>query len=88
LFWCGTYFSSLGYEHILQLYENRVLRRIFGPVKEIVTGDWRKLHSDKLHNLYSSPNMKDGLDVACSTHREMRNAYDIVVQKPEGKRLI
>jgi hypothetical protein len=35
--------------------ENRVLRRIFGPKRDAVTGDWRKLHNEELHNLYSSP---------------------------------
>jgi hypothetical protein len=44
-------------EHRLRVFENRVLRRIFGPKREEVTGDWRKLHSDELHNLYSSPNI-------------------------------
>jgi hypothetical protein len=39
------------------VFENRVLRRIFGPKMDEVTGDWRKLHSEELHNLYSSPNI-------------------------------
>jgi hypothetical protein len=39
------------------VFENRVLRRIFGPKKDEVTGDWRKLHNEELHNLYSSPNI-------------------------------
>jgi hypothetical protein len=39
------------------VFENRVLRRIFGPMRDEVTGDWRKLHNDELHNLYSSPNI-------------------------------
>jgi hypothetical protein len=38
------------------VFENRVLRRIFGPRKVEVTGDWRKLHNEELQNLYSSPN--------------------------------
>jgi hypothetical protein len=38
------------------VFENRVLRRIFGPKRDDVTGDWRKLHNEELHNLYSSPN--------------------------------
>jgi hypothetical protein len=38
------------------VFENRVLRRLFGPRRE-VTGDWRKLHNEELHNLYSSPNI-------------------------------
>jgi hypothetical protein len=39
------------------VFENRVLRRIFGPMRDEVTGDWRKLHNEELHNLYSSPNI-------------------------------
>jgi hypothetical protein len=39
------------------VFENRVLRRIFGPKKDDVTGEWRKLHNEKLHNLYSSQNI-------------------------------
>jgi hypothetical protein len=44
-------------EHRLRVSEDRVLRRIFGPKREDVTGDWRKLHNDELHNLYSLPNI-------------------------------
>jgi hypothetical protein len=43
-------------EHRLRVFENRVLRRIFGPKRE-EDGSWRKLHNDELHNLYSLPNM-------------------------------
>jgi hypothetical protein len=39
------------------VFENRVLRRIFGPKRDEVTGDWRKLHCEELHNLYSPPNI-------------------------------
>jgi hypothetical protein len=44
-------------EHRLRVFENRVLRRIFGPKRDEVTGEWRKLHNEELelHNLYSSP---------------------------------
>jgi hypothetical protein len=41
----------------LRVFENRVLRRIFGPKRDEVTGDWRKLHNEELHNLYSSPDI-------------------------------
>jgi hypothetical protein len=44
-------------EHRLRVFENRVLRRIFDPKTDEVTGDWRKLHNEELHNLYSSPNI-------------------------------
>jgi hypothetical protein len=43
--------------HKLRVFENRVLRRIFGPKREEVTGGWRKVHDEKLHNLYNSPNI-------------------------------
>jgi hypothetical protein len=41
----------------LRVFENRVLRRIFGPKRDEVTGEWRKLHNEELHNLYSSPDI-------------------------------
>jgi hypothetical protein len=44
-------------EHRLSVFEYRVLRRIFGPRRDEVTGDWTKLHNEELHNLYSSPNI-------------------------------
>jgi hypothetical protein len=47
---------TLREEHRLRVFENRVLRR-FGPKRDEVTGDWRKLHNEELHNLYSSPSI-------------------------------
>jgi hypothetical protein len=47
---------TFGKEHSLRVFENRVLRRIFGPKRE-ENGSWRKLHNDELHSLYSSPNI-------------------------------
>jgi hypothetical protein len=44
-------------DHRLRVFENRVLRRIFGPKRDEVTGGWRKLHNEELHNLYSSPSI-------------------------------
>jgi hypothetical protein len=53
-----TYWSlTLREEHRLRVFENRVLRGIFGPKRDEVTGKWRKLHSEELHNLYSSPDI-------------------------------
>jgi hypothetical protein len=48
---------TLREEHRLRVCENRVLRRIFGLKRDEVTGGWRKLHNEELHNLYSSPNI-------------------------------
>jgi hypothetical protein len=51
-----TWSLTLREEHRLRVFENRVLRRIFGPKRDEVTGDWRKLHNKELHSLYYSPN--------------------------------
>jgi hypothetical protein len=47
----------LGEEHRLMVFENRILRRIYGPKRDEVTREWRKLHNEELHNLYSSPDI-------------------------------
>jgi hypothetical protein len=52
-----TWSLTLREEHRLTLFENRVLRGIFGPKRDEVTGEWRKLHSGELHNFYSSPDI-------------------------------
>jgi hypothetical protein len=74
------------------VFENRVLRRIFGPKRDEVTGGWRKLHNEELHNLYSSSSiirmiksrrMRSAGHVARMW--EKRNAYRILVGNPEGK---
>jgi hypothetical protein len=57
LYGCETWSLTLREEHRLRVFENKVLRRIFGPKRDEVTGDWRKLHNEELHNLYSSPNI-------------------------------
>jgi hypothetical protein len=57
LYGCETWSLTLREEHRLRVFENRVLRRIFGPRRDEVTGDWRKLHNEELHNLYSLPNI-------------------------------
>ena len=49
--------QQLWEERRLSVFENRVLRRIFGPKRDEVTGEWRKLHNEELNNLYSSPNI-------------------------------
>jgi hypothetical protein len=82
---------------VLQLcviFENRVLRRIFGPKRDEVMGGWRKLHNEELHGLYSSPSIVRVIKarmmmrwvghVACMA--EVRGAYNILVVRPEGRR--
>jgi hypothetical protein len=56
LYGCETWSFTLREEHRLRVFENRVLRRICGPKRDEVTGEWRKLHSEELHILYSSTN--------------------------------
>jgi hypothetical protein len=56
LYGCDTWFLTLREEHRLGVFENRVMRRIFGPKRE-EDGSWNKLHNDELHSLYSSPNI-------------------------------
>jgi hypothetical protein len=54
LYVCETWSLTLREEHRLRVFENRVLRRILGPKRDEVTGEWRKLHNEELHDLYSS----------------------------------
>ena len=57
LYGCETWSLTLGEESRLRVSENRVVRRIFGTKRDEVTGQWRKLHNEKLNDLYSSPNI-------------------------------
>jgi hypothetical protein len=54
LYGCETWSLTLREDHTLRVFENRVLRRIFGPKRDEETGGWRKLHNEELHNLYCS----------------------------------
>ena len=54
---CGTWSLTLREERRLRVFENRVLRRIFGPKRDEVTEEWRKLHNEELNDLYYSPNV-------------------------------
>jgi hypothetical protein len=72
------------------VFENRVLRRIFGPKRDEVTGGWKQLHNEELHDMYSPPSiirMTKSRKVRYAGHvaREV-NAYRILVGKPEGKK--
>jgi PAS domain-containing protein len=84
---------TLREEHRLRVFENRVLRRIFGPKRDEVTGEWRKLHNEELHDLYSSPSIirtikERRMRWAGHVARvgEKRNVYRFLVRKPEGRR--
>jgi hypothetical protein len=81
----------LGEEHRLRVFENRVLRMIFGPKRE-EDRSWRKLHNDELHSLYSSPNIVRVIKsrrMRWAGHvarmGEGRGAYRVLVGRPEGK---
>jgi hypothetical protein len=57
LYGCETWSLILKKEYRLRVFENRVLRRIFGPKRIEVTGEWRRLHNKEIYALYSSPNI-------------------------------
>jgi hypothetical protein len=80
-------------ERKLWVFENMVLRRTFGPRREEVTGEWRRLHNEELNDLYSSPNIVPVIKsrrMRWAGHvarmGEERGAYRVLVGKPEGKR--
>ena len=88
-----TWSLTLTEERKLRLFENMVLRRIFGPKREEVKGEWRRLHNAELNDLYSSTNTV--LVIKSTRMRwaghvgrmgEKRGAYRVLVGKPEGKR--
>ena len=74
IYGCETWSVALREEHGLREFENWVLRRIFWPVRDEVTGEWRRLHDEQLYALYSSPNVicdqikQNEMARACSTY--------------------
>jgi hypothetical protein len=88
-----TWSLALREEHRLRVFENRVLRRIFGPKRDDVTGEWRKLHSEELHILYSSTDIIRQVKSRrmrwvghVARMGEERKVYKVLVGEPEGKR--
>jgi hypothetical protein len=93
LYGCKTWSLTLREQHRLRVFENRILRRIFGPKRDEMTGEWRKLHNEELHNLYSSPDIIRQIKsrrMRCAGHvarmEEKRKVYKVLVGKSEGKR--
>jgi hypothetical protein len=93
LYGCETWSLGLREEHRLRVFENRVLIRIFGPKRDEVTGEWRKLHSEQLRNLYSFPNIIRQIKsrrMRWAGHvarmGEERKVYKVLVGKLAGKR--
>ena len=93
LYGCETWSLTLREERKLKVFENMVLRRIFGPRRDEVTGEWRRLHNEELNDLYCSPNivrviksrrMRWAGHVACMGDK--RGVYRVLVGKPEGRR--
>ena len=93
LYGCETWSLTLREERKLRVLENMVLRRIFGPRRDEVTGEWRRLHNEEINDLYSSTNI-----VRVTKSRRMRWAgyvahvgekrrvYRVLVGKPEGRK--
>ena len=92
---CETWSLTLREERRLRVFENRVLRRVFGPRRDEVIGEWIKLHKEELNDLYSLPNI---MRVVKSRRMrwaghvarmgEDRGVHKVLVWKPEGKSLL
>ena len=93
LYGCETWSLTLRGERKLRVFENMVLRRIFGPRRDEITGEWRRLHNEELNDLYCSPNIVRVIKsrrMRWAGHvarmGEERGVYKVLVRKPEGKR--
>jgi hypothetical protein len=93
LYGCETWSLTLREEQRLRVFENRVLRRIFGPKRDELTAEWRRLHNEELNDLYPSPNIIRVIKwrrMRWTGHvarmGEKRSAYRILVGRPEGRR--
>ena len=95
LYGCETWSLKLREEHKLRVFENKVLRKIFGVKRYEITGEWRKLYNAELHALYSTPNIIRPRNLKprrlrwaghAARMEQFRNAYRVLVGKPQRKR--
>jgi len=89
---CETWSLTMSGGHILEIFENRALRRIFGPMRDEVTVEWRKLHNEEQSDLYCSPNIIQVIKMRrmkwaghVARRMEKRGAYRVLVGKSAGK---
>ena len=92
MYGCETWSLTLRKERRLRVFQNRMWGRIFGPERDEVTGDCRKIHNEELNDLYSSPNIVRMLNPRkmrwagrVERMEERRGVYRVLVGKPEGK---
>jgi len=93
LYGCETWSLILREERRLREFENRVLRKVFGPKRDEVTGEWRKPHNEELNDLYSLPNIARMVKLRrmrwakhVARMGEDRGVHRVLLGKPEGKR--
>jgi len=92
LYGCETWSLELREESRLRVFENRVLRKVYGPKRAEVTGEWRKLHNEELNDLYSLPNIVGVVKSRrirwagiVARMGDDRGVHRVLVGKPEGK---